>query len=92
MRFCIGHSGTEQSEGPGIHNRCTGDMDCGLATFVTPRNDGAQTKSPAEIPRGFVLRFVKRSLRMIVSENRNTTFRDHALFLAGLAATYSSKP
>ena len=85
MRSLSSHSGTEQSEVAGIHNRGTGDMDSGLATLSRPGMTGSK-KSPAEIPWGFFFDVDYREenfLRMILSENRKTTFRDHALSVLG---------
>ena len=51
----------------------------GLLRFA--RNDKEQIKKPRGKPRGFLLSIHEEefSLRMILSENRKTTFRDHAL-------------
>ena len=50
-----------------------------------PDNDEMKTKSPAEIPRGFCFELREEGfcLRMILSENRKTTFRDHAASVLG---------
>src|SRR5690349_16220718 len=56
-------------------------LDCFASLAMT----NEQTKSPAEIPRGFCcVDYRERGFfRMILSENRKTTFRDHALSVLG---------